>query len=58
MDNRATILEKLLKLTERKDWREPSKMPSGECRDVTTHLAGIFLKTHIGAIMEALRRAD
>lgn len=58
MDQRARVIEKLEKLADRADWHDPSRLPAGDCRDVTTHLAGIFLKTHYRAILEALKRMD
>jgi hypothetical protein len=56
--DKFSIINKLEKLAARRDFNDPSRLPSGECRDVTTHLCGIFLKVHIGTILEALKRMD
>jgi hypothetical protein len=58
LDNRPQLIDKLQKLMERADFSAPSVVPSGNCKDVTTHLCGMFLKTHSRAILEALRRMD
>lgn len=58
MDKRANIIDKLEKLSQRGDWHDPPRLPPGDCRDVSTHLGGIFLKTHWRAILEALKRMD
>lgn len=58
MDTRDNLIDKIQKLMQRSDWNEPVTIPSGECRDVTTHLAGLLMKAHARAILEALRRMD
>lgn len=58
MPERQRLIEKLEMLSQRADWCDPSRMPSGNCKDITTHLAGIFLKTHYRMILEALKRMD
>jgi hypothetical protein len=58
MDERANLIDKLVKLMKRGDFDSPSLLPSGDCKDVTTHLCGLFLKHHAAVILEALRRMD
>jgi hypothetical protein len=58
MDPRLRVIDRLEKLIDRADWSDPARIPSGECRDVTTHLAGMFIKTHYRLILEALKRMD
>lgn len=58
MDSRLNLIDKIQKLTERSDWLDPVRLPAGDCKDVTTHLAGMILKYHSKAILEALRRMD
>jgi hypothetical protein len=57
LDNRARVLDKLLKLQERLRGQK-GIWPPNQCSDVNTHLAGMFLREHIGVIVEALRRMD
>jgi hypothetical protein len=57
VDNRERVLEKLEKLAAR---LKSSKgiWPPNQCSDVNTHLAGMFLREHLGLFLEALRRMD
>jgi hypothetical protein len=53
-----TILEKLEKLKVR--FRDSPKglWPPNQCSDVTTHIAGMFLREHIGVFIEALKKLE
>lgn len=64
MCERDNVIDKLLKLRARLDGKvlkfppnSPPDCPS--CGgDISFHLAGLFLKEHMGIIIEALRRLD
>jgi hypothetical protein len=57
MDERERVLDKLLKLQERLKGAK-GIWPPNQCSDVNTHLAGMFLREHLGLFLEALRRMD
>lgn len=56
MSDRERILDKLLKLQERLTGK--GVWPPAQCGDVNTHIAGMFLREHIGVFIEALKRSD
>lgn len=62
MENqRAQVLERLIKLQGRlsgKGLKGPLLQQLDKCSDPDFHLAGLFLKEHIGLFIEALRRMD
>lgn len=55
-DPNDALMDRLSKLMQRRDFADPGRLPPGDCKDVTTHLCGLFLKTYAGAILEALKR--
>lgn len=57
LDDRDRVLDKLLKLRERLTSTK-GIWPPNQCSDVNTHLAGMFLREHLGLFIEAIRRMD
>lgn len=57
MDERDNVLDKLKKLQKRLHGKK-GIWPPNQCSDVDTHLAGMFLREHIGLFIEAIRRMD
>jgi hypothetical protein len=56
-ESREEVIEQLLKLKERFEGKKPVWPPIG-CKDASTHILGAYAYTHLGMILEALRRAD
>lgn len=57
MDPREQALDKLEKLAIRLRGGHGT-WPPNECSDVATHIAGMWLREHIGLVIEAIRRLD
>lgn len=56
--SRERVLESLNKLQERLKNKPVPAWPPSRCGDFDTHLAGVFLREHLGLIIEAIRRLD
>lgn len=58
---RTQVLERLIKLQGKlsgKGLKSPLLQQLEKCPDPDFHLAGLFLKEHIGLFIEALKRMD